>query len=97
MLSLDQVTSIVQLLVILGGGAYFIWSMQTGIAVLTTRQAQIDERLVKIEASIDRLSSTTVEIARQDERVNHVEARLQELSNRIHAITDIQKSRRRAG
>lgn len=83
MFTMDQFSILLQTAAIIGGGAYFIWSIKASVAILVAQQGTINDKLVKMEAAIDKLSTAAVELARQDERLNAMDVRMQELSNRI--------------
>lgn len=86
-IDLHIVVSIVQLLVIGVGGLWFVWSMRTRLDLLIQEtsikhSANID-RFADIEKKLDNLANTAIEFVKQEARMNHIDDRLQELSNRI--------------
>lgn len=89
---------LIQATAFLGGGVYFVWTMQTGLAILTSKQVSIEAQLISMALSIKELSATTVEIARQDERLNNVDNRLNEQAKRLDLLIQqpAQSSKRRA-
>lgn len=82
-ISIEMAGLLIQATAFLGGGMYFVWTMQTGLAILTSKQISIEAQLANMALTIKELSATTIEIARQDERLNNVDSRLNEQAKRI--------------
>lgn len=75
--------TVLQTITIVGSAAYFIWSIKTRLEVMDTKQVTMVEKISKIEIELDRLTDVVIVQAKQDQRINNLEERLQELSNRI--------------
>lgn len=68
--------SILQIISFCGTVAYFIFKLQW-------RLDRVDEKLQKIDREQEKITSIIVDLAKQDQRLTHVEERLQEISNRV--------------
>lgn len=87
-IDLHILVSVVQLIVIALGGFYFVWTMKSRLDLLIQEtglkhNANL-EKFAKIDMQLTALVSTTVELAKQELRLNHMDLRLQELSNRLN-------------
>jgi len=78
--------TILQILTMIIGGGYFLWQMKAELAVVHSHQSAFSKALEKMDQEITILSNATVDIARQDERMNAQDSRLQELSNRLDLV-----------
>ena len=78
-----SVGTLIQVAVLIGGGLWFVWEMRTRMALLGNAQHKFIERPTRIDDQLENLAKVTIEIARQDERMNAQDARIQELSNRL--------------
>lgn len=69
------------------GGFYFVWEVKSRLSLLiqetALRHASNVEKFTSIDIQLKALVNTTVELAKQEIRMNNVDERLQELSNRI--------------
>lgn len=74
----------IQTVVVLASIGTFIFRLHVDLRLLLQKQAQFVERVTKIENKVDALSSVLIDIAKQDARLNNLESRIQELSNRIY-------------
>jgi len=90
--------AVLQTVAMLGGIAIFIWRLQIRLEIVDTKQAVAIEKISKIELELDKLTAVTIEQAKQNTRIDHVESRLQEVSNRIfdhvNAVLDRNNKRR---
>ena len=75
----------------------FLWSIRTDLSVLVERMKHFDDsvsalasRVGQFEAQLSKISETLVAVARQDERLNALESRVNEL------VTARAPSKRRA-
>lgn len=86
-IDLHIVVSVVQLIVIGIGGLYFLWTMRSRLDLLIQEtKLKHDANLLKfedIDKKLTTLAATTVELVRQQMRMDHLDERVQELSNRI--------------
>lgn len=93
----------------LGGFIYFVWELKSSQLLLrqettlrheanTKEFTKIDKNFETVNAQLDKLSQTAIELAKQDMRLNNFDSRLLELSTRIHShfISDIPKKRVKA-
>lgn len=71
----------------IGSGAYFIWSMRTRLEVMDTRQATVVEKISKIETELQKLTEVIIEQAKQTQRLDSFEARLQEVYSKTFSVT----------
>lgn len=78
----------IQTIAILGTVGGFIFRLHLDLKLLIQQQTQSVQRISKIETRMEQLSQVVVEIARQDARLNNLEARIQELSNRLFVLLD---------
>lgn len=76
---------ILQTLVIAGTLAVFLFRISTDVKIIAQRQSQTETRVGAIDVKMEKLSSLVVEIAKQDQRLNFLDARVQELSSRLYA------------
>ena len=74
----------IQTLVLVGAIGGFVFRLQLALKLLIEQQAQYSVRMLKVEAKIEQLSQVLIDLARQDARLNNQEARIQEISNRLH-------------
>lgn len=59
---------------------YFIWAMKTELKVLETKQNIIVEDVKDMKLELGKLTEVTIEQAKQNTRLDFLEARIQELS-----------------
>lgn len=69
------------------GGLYFVWEVKNKLQLLiqetTMRHEANVEKFNTIELQIKELINTTVTIAKQEMRMNNLDERIQEISNRL--------------
>lgn len=75
-ISLNVVTLIV-------GGLYALAKVDTRLQSLTSAHEGFVERLNKVDTKLEAFGSTLIQLAKQEERMNAQDTRLQELSSRI--------------
>lgn len=75
--------TLIQTFAFVTGGLYFIWSLKTKLEVMDAKQVTVVEKMDKLEIEISKLTEVTIEQAKQTARIDNVEHRLQELSDRI--------------
>lgn len=78
-----SIGNLLQMLVMLGAGIWFLYTVKGELSTLAQIQKQFAERLDRIDKELELLSKTTIEIAKQEVRMNNIDSRLQELSNRL--------------
>ena len=83
--------NLIQIVAMLLGGLYFLYTIKQEIALLANSQRNFVERLGKIDTDLAQLANVTIEIARQGERMTAQDRRLQELSNRMDDLGKITK------
>lgn len=87
-IDLHIVVSIVQLIVIAVGGLGFIYTLKNKLDLLIQETSLKHEanlgKFKEIERQLSALVNTTVEIAKQEMRMNTIDERILELSSRIH-------------
>lgn len=71
---------ILQLFAIIGGGVWFLWEMRAKLALLAVKQQDLLVKVDKIDSDVDKLSQVTIQIARQDERINAFERRIEDIN-----------------
>jgi len=86
-IDLHIIVSLIQLMVIGIGGLYFVWTMKSRLDLLIQEtgikhQANIS-KFNEIDKKLTDLSTSTVELVKQQLRMDHIDERLQELSNRL--------------
>jgi hypothetical protein len=86
-IDLHILVSIVQLFLIAIGGIGTVWTLKSKLDLLiqetSIKHIANVERFKDIEDKLDTLSHTAVEIVKQEARMNSIDIRLQELSNRL--------------
>jgi len=87
--SLGNLLTGLQIVAMLGGGLYFIWAMKAELHLLRATQTVFIERLDKVENKIESLTSIIIQIAKQEERMDAADKRLQELSNRLESYAGL--------
>ena len=78
------ISTAIQTVAILGTVGGFIFRLHLDNRLMLEKQIQFVARIGKIESRVEQLSNVVVDLARQDTRLNNVEARLQEISNRLY-------------
>ena len=71
----------------LGGGLYALSRLDSRLQLLGSAHENFVERLNKVDVRLEALNSTIVQIAKQEERMNSQDKRLQELSDRLDDFT----------
>lgn len=95
-----NVGTLLQIIAMIGGGIWFLWKMDVKISLLVQRlDNNIKERdaqhtanltrFTNIDLQLKELIDTTIKIARAEERMDAVDIRIQELSNRIDSYTKV--------
>ena len=74
---------LLQTAAIIGAIAVFIVRHHIDFRLLLQSQQQSREKIASIESKMEKLSDVIIEIAKQDTRLNNLEARMQEISNRL--------------
>lgn len=86
-IDLPILMSLVQLVVIGSGGLYFIWTMQSKLELLIQetkmRHAENSAKFTDIEKQLATLATSTVELVKQQLRLDHMDDRLNEVSKLI--------------
>lgn len=77
------VGNILQIATILGGGMWFVAGVKNKIDLLTQAMQSLDKRLTSVEAAIGLLNQTTVELAKQEVRLDSHMQRLQRLEEAL--------------
>ena len=80
----NWVGTTIQTLVLVGAIGGFVFRLQLALKLLIEQQSQYSVRMMKVEAKIEQLSQVLIDLAKQDMRLSNQEARIQELSNRLH-------------
>lgn len=74
--------------IVIIGGFYFIWEVKNKVSLLiqetSMRHESNIEKFISIDVQLKALVNTTVELAKQEMRMNSIDDRILELSNRIH-------------
>jgi hypothetical protein len=86
-----SIGNLLQILAMLGGGFWFLYSVKGEMSGLTIIQKQFADRLEKIDKQLEILAKTTIELAKQEVRMNNIDARQQEFSNRLDDIGKLTK------
>ena len=74
---------ILQTAAIVAGGIFFVYQMRIKIDALGRSIDVFTDRLEKIDKQIEFLGKTVIDLARLEERMNHIDGRMQEISNRV--------------
>lgn len=72
---------------LLVGGAWVVFMQRADLQVLGVRVGSIEKAIHAAEDKISRLTDVTVTLARQDERMNSLERRMEDLSHRTSIVT----------
>ena len=83
---LGNILTIMQIVAILGGGMFFLYRMEGKIQIVTSTQSGFIQRLDKVDIKLDSLTTVIVQLAKQEQRLDGCDARIQELVNRIDSI-----------
>ena len=90
--TLDNMKSVIEIASFAIGGFWFISNLKYQIATVITQHKiefeNTNERFREIETQLQDLIKATVQLARQEERLNAQDQRLQELSLRIESIRE---------
>lgn len=85
-----NVGQIINTIVLLSGCFYFVWSIKGKLDLLiqetTLRHESNLEKFDHIDKKLNELVNITVELAKQELRMNHTDERIQELSNRLSSF-----------
>jgi len=84
--NLGNVLTVMQIIAILGGGMFFLYRMEGKIQLITTVQSAFIERLDKVDIKLEQLTGVVIQIARQEQRLDASDKRLQEISTRIDGM-----------
>jgi len=78
-----NVGHILQIASMLGGLFYVIWFVGGKIAMLASQYSSFNIRLDKFDNKLEQITGVIVQLAKQEERMDAIDKRLQELSNRL--------------
>lgn len=82
-----NISNLINVLVLGIGGLWFLWRLEGKLSLLiqetTLRHQNNIEKFVVIDQKLNELVHTTVELAKVEARMNQIDIRIQELSNRI--------------
>lgn len=78
-----SIGNLLQIVAMLGGGFWFLYSVKGDMSVLANVQKHFADRLDKIDKELEALAKVAIEMAKQEVRMSNMDARMQELSNRI--------------
>lgn len=87
---LNSVLTILQIAIIILGGFYFLWKIESKLQILTVSYNTVTSRLDKVDIKLDGLTAIAIQLAKQEERMNAQDNRVQELSNRIEVVKFVQ-------
>src|SRR5690348_15279142 len=91
---------ILNTLVMLAGGLYFVWELKSKLVLLIQETnmrhennkqefSNLKNDNIAVNNQLAKLAETTIELAKQEIRMNNIDNRILELSNRIHsAVTN---------
>lgn len=75
----------IQTLAILVAGGGFLWRLQMDLKLWIQQSQIIAGKVAQIEVEIKKFSEVLIDLAKQDTRLTNIEARVQELSNRLYS------------
>jgi hypothetical protein len=75
--------TVIEIASIAAGGMFALSRVTTQFALLNNSHSGALKRLDVLDAKLEGLTKVTVELARQEERMNAQDGRIQELSNRV--------------
>lgn len=78
------ISLIIQTIAILGTLAAFLGKLLIKLELMIQQHKQFRDEVNVIKTKVDELSRVVVDIARQDTRIINLEARVHELSTRLH-------------
>ena len=81
--SISNILQILQILVILAGGLFFLYQIKAQLIVLSSIQQNLGDRLKQLEIEIKQLAEVTIDLAKQGERMTVLDLRMTNLSTRI--------------
>ena len=87
--------TVLQIFAILGGGMFFLYRMEGKIQLLSGAQTSLIIRLDKVDIRLEQISGVMIQLAKQEERMDAMDRRYQELSNRLNSYSG--SARRKQG
>lgn len=78
-----NIGNLLQIIIMLGGGIYFLYSIKTEMAVMGNIQKNFSDKLTRVDLQLEELARVIIEMAKQGERMLAQDVRMQELSNRL--------------
>lgn len=87
--NLGNVLTAMQIVAILGGGMFFLYRMEGKIQLVTASQSGFIARLDKVDEKLESLTGVIIQLAKQEQRMDATDNRVQELSTRIDGMTHI--------
>ncbi len=79
--------TVLQIFAILGGGMFFLYRMEGKIQLLSGAQTSLIIRLDKVDIRLEQISGVMIQLAKQEERMDAMDRRYQELSNRLNSYS----------
>jgi len=79
--------SILQIVAMVGGGIWFLFSIKTELIKLSVVQETFASKIVEIEVELKKLSEVTIDMARQAERMTAQDNRLNILAARVEELS----------
>lgn len=86
---IGNILTIMQIIAILGGGMFFLYRMEGKIQLISATQSGFVTRLDKVDIKLDTLTDVVVQLAKQEQRLDSTDSRVQELATRIDGMTHI--------
>jgi hypothetical protein len=81
--NIGNILQILQILVILSGGLFFLYQIKAQLIVISSIQQNLGDRLRQLEVEIKQLAEVTIDLAKQGERMTALDLRMTNLSTRI--------------
>lgn len=75
--------NIITAISVLGGWAWFLFSLKSKIELLTQALSVIDRRLTSVENTIGQLNVTAIQIAKQEVRLDNQSSRISKLEESL--------------
>lgn len=75
--------TVLQIIAMVASIGYFVWKLQIQLEVLSAQHRTFAQRIDTVDTKLDKLSTVVIDIARQEERMDAQDKRIQELTSRI--------------
>jgi hypothetical protein len=75
--------TIIQTVALVGSAAYFIWGLKTKLEIMEVSNTAMSDDINSMKLELQKLTDVVIEQAKQNQRLAHIEERIQELHNKV--------------